>query len=475
MDKRQLSEVVDGLDEELQHLAQDLWERPELALREHDSSERIRQSLAERGFNIEVGVAGMPTAFVASFGEGDPKIGILGEFDALPGLSQNTTATRDPIEAGGPGHGCGHNLLGTAGVGAAIGVANLIERNEVDGTVVYFGCPAEEVLVGKTYMAREGVFDDLDAAITWHPSDISSPRMATTTALNSLVFTFEGTSAHAGRSPESGRSALDGVQLLNTGVEYMREHISSDSRVHYVITDGGSAPNVVPAEASVWYFVRGPDREDVERNTAWLRDIADAAATMSQTDVSERFLTGCYNYRANHTISEVIWENLQEVGEVDYSPDEHAFAEDLQSTVAIDRIESRLAGMPEDLAEKMRGQTMFSRPWPEIDDGTRTHNSTEVGDVSWIVPTGQFTLATWPVGVPAHTWQVVAANGDFAQRGLATAAKVLAGTVVDLMAEPSIVSAAREEFNREIGADAYVTPIPEGTEPPMDIAELSGR
>jgi aminobenzoyl-glutamate utilization protein B len=474
VDKTGLFDRIEELDPRLREVARDLWENPELGLHEEDSAAALIEVLEAEGFDVERGVGGMPTAFIASYGDAGPRIGILGEYDALPGLSQRVRAERDPVEPEGPGHGCGHNLFGTAGVGAAVAVREAIEAGAVEGTVVFYGCPAEETLVGKTYMARAGAFDDLDAALTWHPSDLSTPRRGTTNALNSLTFTFEGVSAHAAGSPESGRSALDGVELMNTGAEYMREHVSDDARVHYAITDGGQAPNVVPAEATVWYFVRAPEREEVERNTAWLRDIAEAAATMSQTAVSERFLTGCYDYRANEAVTDVLWENMQRVGPVDYDDADYEFAAKLKATVPDDRIEANLAALPEDLRDEVREEALHPDPVPAYDGDQLSHGSTEVGDVSWIVPTGQFNGATWPVGVPGHSWQVVAANGDFAQKGIAFAGKVLAGAAYDLLTDAETLAAAREEFQTEIGADAYETPLPAEAEPPFDVTAMTG-
>jgi aminobenzoyl-glutamate utilization protein B len=460
---------IDANEERLKTIAHRIWETPELGLHEEESSAMLIEALENEDFEVETDIGGMPTAFVASYGETQPIIGILGEYDALPGLSQQVTAERVPKEEGAPGHGCGHNLFGTAGVGAAIAVKDAIDAGDVEGTIVYYGCPAEETLVGKTYMARAGVFDDLDAALTWHPGDLSTPRMGTSNALNSLVYTFNGVSAHAAGSPESGRSALDGVELLNTGVEYIREHLSDDARIHYTITDGGQAPNVIPETASVWYFVRAPTRKEVERNTEWLRDIAEGAALMTQTAVDERVLTGCYDYRANETVTDVIWENMQIVEPITYDEEDAAFARDLQETIPEETREMELADVPEDLRTKIEDHALYPEPVAVFDEDDRTHGSTEVGDVSWITPTGQFKGATWPVGTPGHSWQVVAANGSFGQKGVAFAAKVLAGSVYDLMRYPETLKTARREFEAMLGEKAYESPLPEDAEPPFEM------
>ncbi|MWV65621.1 amidohydrolase [Halorubrum sp. JWXQ-INN 858] len=463
------AETVESNRERLYDLSRRIWETPELGLHEHDSAAVLIEALREAGFAVETGVGGMPTAFVATYGEGDPTIGLLGEYDALPGLSQSVSAERDPIEAGGPGHGCGHNLFGVAVFGAALAVRDAIDAGGIEGTVRYYGCPAEETLVGKTYMARAGVFDDLDAALTWHPGDLNTPRIGSSNALDSIEFTFHGESAHAGGSPDSGRSALDGVELMNVGVEFMREHVSDGARMHYAITNGGDAPNVVPAEASVWYFVRAPTRAEVERNTDWLRDIADGAATMTQTTVEERFLSGCYPYLANRTVTDVIWKHMRAAGPVDYDDDDRAFARDLLDTVSESNRQAELDGLPEDVREAVADHALYGEPVPPFGEEETSGGSTEVGDVSHIAPTGQFTAATWPVGTPGHSWQVVAANGDFARKGMLFAATVLGGTACELMADPETLSRAREEFAAATDGAAYETPLPPEAEPPFDV------
>ena len=469
MNMNSVYENVESNRELLYDLARQLWENPELGLHEHESSETLAETLENEGFNIERSVGQMPTAFVATYGDGDPTIGILGEYDALPGLSQKVKPERDPIVEGGPGHGCGHNLFGVAGLGGTIAVKQAINSGELDGTIRYYGCPAEETLVGKTYMARAGVFDDLDAALTWHPRDLSTPAVGSSNALNSLEFTFTGESAHAGSSPESGRSALDAVQLMNQGVEFMREHITDNARMHYSITNGGQAPNVVPAESSVWYFVRAPSRDAVERNTEWLRDIADGAALMTQTEVDERFLTGCYPYLANDTITQVIWETMQDLGSIDYDQDDHEFARELVETVSESNREAELETLPDELREEVEPKALHPEPVAPFNEDRTSGGSTEVGDVSHITPTGQFRAATWPVGTPGHTWQVVASNGDFGQKGSIYAAKVLAGSVCELMMNPQLVKEAKEEFTEATDGEPYETPLPPEAEPPFDM------
>lgn len=469
MDRQRLYDGVEAERETLEAIAQDIWEHPELGLQEEESSAVLADALVERGFDVERGVGGMPTAFVATYGEGEPRIGILGEYDALPGLSQAAKAEREPLDAGGPGHGCGHNLYGTACLGAAVAVKEAIDAGDVEGTVLYYGCPAEETLVGKVFMARAGVFDDLDAAVTWHPSDLTTAQLGSSLALDSIQFTFEGEAAHAAAAPESGRSALDAVQLLNTGVEYMREHIPAEARVHYSIVDGGDAPNVVPPEATVWYYVRAPDRDEVDRISDWLSDIAAGAATMTQTSVTEDYITGCYDFLPNEPIMDVLWEQLEALGDVPFDDADRAFAAALQETIPEETVGARVADVPESQREDARGASLYGTPVPpEARDGS---GSTDVGDVSWITPTAQIRATTWALGTPGHSWQAVAANAEFGREGMVYAAKALAGAVGELMTSPETLDAAREAFEAAIGEDGYETPLPDDAEPPFDLTD----
>jgi aminobenzoyl-glutamate utilization protein B len=467
MDKSRLYETVDEKRATLEDVALEIWENPELGLHEEKSSRLLRETLEAEGFEIEQGIGGMPTAFLATYGEGEPRIGILGEFDALPSLSQKAQPEREPVEEGAPGHGCGHNLFGTACLGGAVAVKRAIEAGDLDGTVVYAGCPAEETLVGKVFMARAGAFDDLDAAITWHPSDLNTAQTDSSLALDSVRYSFEGEAAHAAASPESGRSALDAVQLMNTATEYMREHVSEEARIHYNIVEGGQAPNVVPPEATVWYFVRAPTRDEVERITAWLDDIAEGAAMMTQTEGEKRMLTGCYDYLPNDVVTEIVWENLQEVGAIDYDDGDREFAAKLQETFPEERIEERLENVDEDHRDAAREDPLYTEPVPPSEDSGGS-GSTDVGDVSWITPMGQFRATTWALGTPAHSWQAVAADGSFGTKGMLHAAKVVAGTVADLMEDEERLAAARDEFENVAGEDAYESPLPEDAEPPFD-------
>lgn len=462
-------ETIEAQREQLIETTREIWGTPELGLHEEESAATLIEVLEDAGFEVETGVGDMPTAFVAEYGEGEPTIGILGEYDALPGLSQKVSAEQDPVEEGAPGHGCGHNLFGTAAAWGAIGAKRAIDEGEVEGTIRCYGCPAEETLVGKVFMARDGAFDDLDAAITWHPSDLSREQRGSSLALDSMQFKFEGTAAHAGGSPESGRSALDAVELLNAGVERMREHVPEKARIHYSITNGGGAPNVVPPEAEVWYFVRAPDRDEVDRLTDWVTDIADAAAQMTQTEMDRRYITGCYDFLPNHEVADVLKENLEAVGPIDYDEDDRAFAAELQETYDDERIEEKLEDFEEEVAAEIEGHALYGEPVPATDEDEVGGGSTDVGDVSWVAPTAQFRAATWPVGTPGHSWQAVAADGDFAAKGAVVAAKTLGGAAVDLLGDEETLERAREEFEDATAEGGYDCPLPEHTEPPFDV------
>ena len=467
---------IDDHAAEITSLAKSIWENPEVGLQEYHASKLLASELEKAGFSVQMGVGGMPTAFVAEWGEGKPIIGILGEYDALPGISQKITATKDPVKVGAPGHGCGHNLLGTAGFGTALAVKEVMEKEGIPGTLRYYGCPAEETLVGKVFMAKAGVFDDLDASITWHPgftNTVWGGRAGTTAAMamNSFKVKFRGRSAHAAANPQQGRSALKAVQLLDTGVHYMREHISPDSRVHCVITDGGGAPNVVPPYAEVWYYIRAPKRDQVEQIYAWVQDIIKGAALMTQTTYEIDFLTGCYELLGNNAIHVNMLENMQKLGELKFSAEDQAFAKALNDSIPAEMLQATKAGMQQafapgttwDYVGENLNETVVIPNW---DLKTVMGGSTDVADVSYITPTGNLTTSTAPIGTPGHSWQMVAASGhDIGYKGSLYAAKTMAMTALDLFTKPDFLKAARDEFIQSTGGKRYVSPLPEGALP----------
>ena len=448
----------------LVELAKNIWEHPELGQKEVHASKLIADQLERAGFSVSMGVGQLPTAFVATWGEGRPIIGILGEYDALPSLSQKVSPVKDPIVEESPGHGCGHNLLGVGALGAALAVKAAMEQGGIKGTIRYYGCPAEETLVGKVFMAREGVFDDLDAAITWHPGFVNSVWAATSTAMNSFKVNFHGVAAHAGGSPESGRSALDGVQLMDVGVNYMREHVIQDARIHCVITEGGKAPNVVPPYAQVWYYVRAPNGEQVESIYAWMLDIAQGAALMTGTTYDIDFLTGCYNTLPNDVIGDLLLEKLRKIGVPKYTDEERDLAHKLQETFPPGAIEKSLKRYG--MTREEVGDPLCEIIADPYDKGKVLGGSTDVGDVSYITPTAQITTCCQALGTPGHSWQnVVTSGSSIGSKGMMLAAKAMALSALDLETRPDVLQAARAEFEEKTEGKKYVSSLPEGTVP----------
>src|SRR5690606_15638309 len=335
--------MIEYLNKHYDHFAakaRAIWENPEIGLQEKFASQLIADELEKNGFAIEWGVGQMETAFVASWGEGRPIIGILGEYDALPGLSQDATPERKELVPGGPGHGCGHNLYGVGALGAALAMQAAMKATGTKGTVRYYGCPAEETLTGKTYMARDGVFDDLDASVTWHPGYANTVwSNGSSLAMNSFKVHFHGVAAHGAAAPHLGRSALDAAMLMDIGVNYLREHVEQDTRIHSVIENGGQAPNVVPPEATIWYFVRAPKREQVEAIYKRKLDCAKGAALMTETTYDIEFLTGCYELLPNKTISNIMLDKMEALGGIEFTHEEMAFARELQKSIPEETIE----------------------------------------------------------------------------------------------------------------------------------------
>ena len=447
---------VEARQSELNAVNKAIWEFAEVGLEETRSSALLVDKLKAAGFKVRVGVADMPTAFVAEFGSGKPIIGILAEYDALPGLSQKVSHERDPVTADAPGHGCGHSGLGTGALGAALAVKAAMEKHSLAGTVRLYGTPAEETLIGKVYMTLAGEFNELDACLHWHPSSRNDNWNGESKAAVSAKFTFAGLTAHASGSPDKGRSALDAVELMNVGANFMREHLKEDARMHYVITNGGGAPNVVPAKATVWYYVRANNHADVERNFAWLRDIADGAAKMTRTTVSVQIDTDCHDIIPNEPLAALILANLERVGPPKFTPEEHTFARRLQESVTRDFGTVFKLAIDEEVHRK-----------PKLDAG---FGSTDVGDISWHVPTGGLRTACFAADSPGHSWQNVAAIGStIGEKGIAYAAKVLACTTLDLLEDPKALAAAKQDFAERMKDRKYVTLIPTGQKAPKSI------
>jgi aminobenzoyl-glutamate utilization protein B len=470
MSTEQTVDYLNHQDEKLSYLARAIWEHPEIALEERYACNLLADEIEAAGFTVERNIGQMPTAFVATWGSGAPIIGILGEYDALPGLSQEMSPDRSPIKQGGPGHGCGHNLFGVACFGAALALKERMERENIPGTIRFYGCPAEETLVGKTFMAKAGVFDDLDAALSWHPGDTNTVWASSSLAMNSFKVNFHGVTSHAAADPHNGRSALDGAQLMDIGVNYLREHIIPEARIHSVITSGGQAPNVVPAYAQIWYFVRAPRRDQVDAIYQRVLDIAKGAALMSGTTYDIDFLTGCYELLPNLTLSRLLLEKMQSVSDLAFTDEEQAFGKKLQETFPPGTLQQSLA-ITQRMVTAELDESMLDTPlWEQVLPHTETYmvmpGSTEVGDVSQITPTGQITTTCWPLGTPGHSWQIVASSGSsVGAKGMLFAAKALALAAFDLLTKPDLLAEVKTEFAQKSKGKKYVSPIPENGYP----------
>ncbi|MCK5402956.1 amidohydrolase [Candidatus Bathyarchaeota archaeon] len=453
----------------LTEISDQIWDFAELGLQEFKSSALLIQELEKHSFKVESGVAGMPTAFVASYGAGKPVIGIMGEYDALSDLSQKLIPNRDPLIKGAPGHGCGHHIHGTSGMAAAISVSKVLEAEGMKGTVKFFGCPAEETLVGKVFMVRDGIFRGLDAVFSHHPGTMNTAMLGSTNALNSVKFQFHGVSSHAGSSPHRGRSALDAVELMNSGVNYMREHVVQEARIHYVIEEGGGAPNVVPAYASSWYYIRAPERSQVEHIYRWILKIAEGAALMTGTTFSYKFLTGGYNCLSLQSMVDLVVKNMREIGTPTYTQEELSFAEEIQKTIPLENITESLKRSKRDDWQNLRNVIIdrtIPEPWGK---GEVSGASTDVADVSWQAPTKEFSTATFVLGIPAHSWQRVAmGKSSVAHKSLIFAAKTMACCILDTITKPSLLKKMWDELEEARQGEQYISPLPPDLKPPTD-------
>lgn len=421
-------------------VAQKIWGFAEVGFQEIQSSALLQQQLSAAGFAVKAGVAEMPTAFVASYGSGHPIIGFVGEFDALPGLSQDAVPERRPRQEGAAGHGCGHHLFGTASTAAAIAVKEWLASSGRTGTVRFYGTPAEEGGSGKVYMVRAGLFDDVDAVVSWHPGDHNEATPSSTLANITAKFRFHGVSAHAAAAPDKGRSALDALEAMTHMVNLMREHVPERTRIHYVITRGGAAPNVVPDFAELYLYARLDDMTVLDAIWERIIDASKGAALGTGTTVDHEITGAVYNVLPNETLSSIMTRNLERVGGVTYSPEEGAFAEKIRTTLT-----------PPLLPLGSEAQVITTR-------GSLGSASTDMGDVSWCVPTVQLTAATWVPGTPAHSWQAVAAGGtSIGAKGMMVAAKTMALTALDLFLDPSNLQAARAEFKKRTEGFLYRT------------------
>ena len=454
--------------------ADHIWSNPELSLMEDESAAYYCDILEKEGFRVERGICGIRTAFSASFGNGSPKIGILAEYDALSGLSQEAgSLEQKEIVPGGCGHGCGHNLLGAGAFGAALGVKAYLEETGHEGTVILFGCPGEEGGAAKAFMAREGLWKSLDAALTWHPEDVNEVRTGSSNSCIQIQYKFTGTASHAAGAPEMGRSALDAVELMNIGVQFLREHMSDRARIHYAITDaGGVSPNVVQPKASVLYMIRSNHVAEAVQLQARVDRIADGAALMTDTTVERKFIDGLADTVSNHTLENVLYRNFREIGIPEHTSEELDFADKLAGTYdGNDHVPglgaANNAALRDEVIrlQKEAGHAMNDFLCPLYQGEAFNPGSTDVGDVSWLTPTAQIHVASWPNGCPGHSWQNVSCDGtSIGKKAAVCAAKVIAVSVVDLFQDPELLKQARAEFEKST-ASGYVCPIPEDAVP----------
>jgi aminobenzoyl-glutamate utilization protein B len=450
-DKEALLHQMDARAAHFGEVSRQIWEFAEVGYKEVKSAELLKSELRQAGFTVQDNVAGIPTAFTASWGQGKPVIAVLGEYDALPGLSQAASPERKPLVDGGPGHGCGHNLLGTASLFAAISVKDWMVANKIRGTIRFYGTPAEEGGGGKLYMARAGVFQDVDVVLSWHPADSNSASKQSSLAIISAKFKFYGKPAHAAAAPDAGRSALDGVMVMANAVEFLREHVPESTRIHYVVTNGGAAPNVVPEYAELFLYARHPSMPVLDGIWNRIVKCAQAGALATETRMEMDLVDSSYNVLPNDALADLVDKNMHLVGGVTYTKQEQAFAEALRKTLPPDR--GRPLGSQEGIQPPTDGY--FSA-------------SSDVGDVSWIVPTAALGTATFVPGVPAHSWQSTACAGmSIGRKGMVVAAKTIALTAVDLFTKPDELKAARASFDHRRAGYEYRSRIPADHKPPL--------
>lgn len=458
MNKSDIIKYLDDINEEIKELSLELWNNPETSENERESANLFRTKLKSYGFVIEE-IEGLENAFIAEYGSGSPVIAVLGEYDALPGLSQAVDTKFNPLKPNGPGHGCGHNLLGGAALGSVLAIKRYIEESGKGGTIRFYGCPEEETLAGKVKMIKKGAFEGCDLALSWHPMSANAAIEKAFLANNSIKFRFHGISAHAAASPESGRSALDAVELMNVGANYLREHIIDRARVHYTITNTGGAPNIIPKEAESWYYVRAPYRKDVEEITERLFKIAKGAAMMTETTVDYEIISGCYEMLPNTVLFDLTYKNMVEIGTPTYTDEEMVFAKTIQETIDPKMVENEIRKYMtvEGNQQLFMHQEIIEKEKVNL---VEVSGSSDSGDVSWIMPMNLFLTACWPLGVANHSWQATSLAGStIGIKGMDYAAKVFAGIMYDLLNDSNLVEDAKKEFSKRTEKRKYVSPL----------------
>ena len=447
-------------------LSDAIFDRPETAFREYFAAGLLCDALRRKGFAVTQGIGGLPTAFCGRFGEGKPVIGILGEYDALPGMSQQPGITRpEPVTSGAAGHGCGHNLLGVGSLAAVIAVKDYLEANRLPGTIIYFGCPGEEGGAGKGFLARAGVFDGVDCVLAWHPASLNTAPPRTSLANQQMLYEFRGISAHAAAHPERGRSALDALTLMNTGIQFLREHIPATAKIHYAVLDaGGTSPNVVQSSASAMYLIRETSQDTLEPLVQRVNQVARGAAMMTETQVNITFVKSCANLIPNRVLSGVLSRNLAQMPLPEYTAEELALARAMKETIPtvspLFSMAKRLGGEYARFADEHVDEPIHNILIPELPIPMVPSTSTDVGDVSWLTPTAEVQVCTACSNTVGHTWQRTAQGKSApAHKGMLQAGRVLAGAAIDLLTKPVLVEEARREWQQQLHGRTY-TPMP---------------
>jgi aminobenzoyl-glutamate utilization protein B len=451
-----------------------IWGYAELGLWETRSSKLIADELEQHNFKVSRGVADMPTAFIAEWGKGPTCIGVQGEFDALPGISQKVKTEKEPLKPGHAGHGCGHNVHGVSGMAGAIALRYVLEEEKIKGRIKFFGTPAEENYAGKVFMVREGHYDDVDACLSHHPSSINTARLNSSTAVNGVKFHYYGKTSHAAANPEQGRSALDAVELMNIGVNYLREHIIQEARVHYIIESGGGQPNVVPDYARSWFYIRAPERDQLDPIYERVLKIAQGAALMTETTLKVEFIDALYNIIPNRVVAEIVVKNMREVGAPKYTENELEFAAEIAKSFPKEQKIDMLRKVKLPQWEKYVDIDLPTDILDPSGEGEVMAGSSDVGDVSWKCPTIEFGTTLNVLGAPGHSWQFVAMSGSkIAHKSLIFAAKTIAGTGLDLITQPELLVKAKAEHKDRLKGRTYKSAIPDDCRPPLNVAKVA--
>lgn len=467
--KQELIQMIDAKKDIFVEVANSVWDASEMRFATTKSAKALRTVLEEEGFSIETEVANIPNSFIATYGSGSPVIGILAEYDALGNMSQVADAKeKKALEVGGNGHGCGHNLLGTGSLAAAVGLKDFMKANGISGTIQLFGCPAEESGYGKSFMTRDGVFDHLDAALTWHPMDTTMAWSMSSLSVFQTYFKFKGTSAHAAAAPEDGRSALDAAELMNVGVQFLREHVTDDVRIHYAFMDvGGESANVVQSSANLYYFIRAKNLQNARQVYDRVVKVAEGAAHMTETELEVIFDTAAANYIPNHKLTEAMQANLEAYGKMNLTAEDYAYGDRYFDTLPEEkkqslysRVANSFPSKSQEELKKLATDSYLDEVFPLVFSSAAS-GSTDVGDVSWVTPTAQIMIGCEPQGTPPHSWQWCA-NGKStpAHKGMITASHVIATTALDLLTDPSILEAAKKEFRATFENMPYECGIP---------------